>query len=97
MPTSDVEEILRYQMENHPVYKGTDLVSLFNTALKTHRENQFVTSAVRDYDKSTSIRVRRPGDFRGYQYAQDTRTHLPTKAKNRGMSSNPYKRLMTNF
>ena len=97
LPASDVEEILRYQMENHPVYKGTDLVSLFNTALKTHEENQFVTSAVRDYDRSASIRVRRPGDFKGYQYAQDTRTHLPTKAKNQGMSSNPYKRLMTNF
>jgi len=81
-------------MQTQENYKDADLVGMFNKAKETHEENQFVSRAMRDFDRTVSFRARIPGDFRGYQFPTDIRTGEPTKAKNQGMGSNPYEHLM---
>lgn len=98
VPEEVVIEALTEKEKQDPFYTGYNLVGLYQKALKDHEENRFVTNALRSYAKGVSIRLKGQADsFRGYQYAQDTRTGKPTQAKFSGGSKNPYTFLMKNF
>lgn len=91
---SDVIDILKKMQTEDEDYKGVDLVALFNKAKETHLENKYVTRALRDYDREVSFKANKSTDFDFYQYAKDIETLKPTRAKNQGTGSNPYKFLM---
>lgn len=90
---SVVEQMLT-AMQDIAEFKDVDLNELYQIAKNTHVENKYVSRAIRDFDRSVSFRARIPGDFRGYQFAIDLRSHIPTKSKNQGLGSNPYAVMM---